>query len=261
MKLFSTILLFLLLGQLIAQAQKTDTLFIRPTDVRPSVLNPGIHRWLVYFRMGKDSSRSRFSTWTRQIDLISYQGKEAISVTQEWEASDTVVHKVYSVCDRKTFAPLLHEVWNKGNTSSRWDFLKQTALIDGKTVNSRNTDSNQVKRYTAFEQSFGQYVLNWHLDLETFPILPYRPNTTFAINFYDPGFSAPKIVYYTVTGSAMLTGFDGQQIDCWTLEHEDNDRVKNREVFYISKKTKEVLKLEQQFGTRYRYKIKLGFSI
>ncbi len=254
-------LLFLLLGQLIATAQKTDTLIIQPTDVRPSVLNPGIHRWLVYFKMGKDSSRARFSTWTRQVDLISYQGREAISVTQEWEANDTIIHKAYSVCDRKTFAPLLHDVWNKGNTSSRWDFISHEALINGRPVNSSDADSNQAKRYKAFEQSFGQYVLNWHLDLETFPILPYRPNTTFAINYYDPGFSAPRIVYYTVTGSAMLNGFDGQQIDCWTLEHEDNDRLKNREVFYISKKTKEVLKLEQQYGTRYRYKIKLGFSI
>jgi len=260
MKLFTTVLVFFLLGHLIAQAQKMDTLLIKPSDVRPSVLQPGTHRWLVYFKMGNDSSRSRFSTWTRKIDLISYQGKDAISVTQEWENNDTVVHKVYSVCDRKTFAPLLHDVWNKGNTSSRWDFISREAMINGKPVNSRDADSNNAKRYKAFEQSFGQYVLNWHLDLETFPLLPYKPNTTFAINFYDPGFPAPKLVYYTVTGSATLIGFDGQQIDCWLLEHKDFDRVQNHEVFYISKKTKEVLKLEQQFGTRYRYKIKLPFS-
>jgi hypothetical protein len=45
---------------------------------------------------------------------------------------------------------------------------------------------------------------------------------------------------------------------CWLLSHEGTN---NKEVFWISKKTNEVLKLEQEFGGRYRYKIKLGFSV
>jgi hypothetical protein len=36
--------------------------------------------------------------------------------------------------------------------------------------------------------------------------------------------------------------------------------MSNKEVFYISKKTREVLKLEQEFAGRYRYKIKMAFS-
>jgi hypothetical protein len=36
----------------------------------------------------------------------------------------------------------------------------------------------------------------------------------------------------------------------------------NKEIFWISKRTKEVLKLEQEINsTMYRYKIKLGFSM
>jgi hypothetical protein len=43
------------------------------------------------------------------------------------------------------------------------------------------------------------------------------------------------------------------------LVHEEKG---NKEVYWISKKTKEVLKLEQEINGRfYRYKIKLGFSI
>lgn len=237
-----------------------DTIRISPSHVNTSVLKPGTHRWLVYFKMGKDSSRSRYQLWTRKIDMIQYQGKDAISVTQEWENNDTVFHKVYSVCDKKTFAPLFQEAWNKGGATTKFDFVSKEAWINGKPIGPTDADTNNVKRYKAFESSFGQYVLNWHLDLEVFPILPYKNNTTFAVNFYDPGFPAPKVVYYTVTGSSVLTGYDGQAVDCWLLEHADNDRVKNLEVFYISKKTKEVLQLEQQFGTRYRYKVKLPFS-
>jgi hypothetical protein len=243
-----------------AQAQKTDTIKITPSLVNTKVLIPGTHRWLVYFKMGKDSSRSHTQFWTRSIDKRSYQGREAISVTQEWESNDTVVHKVYTVCDAKTFAPLYHESWTRKFNESSYDFLKKEAFVNGKPITAADADSNNVKRYKAFEASFNEYILDWHLDLETFPILPYQLHTTFAINFYDPGFGGPKWVYYTVTGTKTINGYDGQSIDCWILEHTDNDRMKNHEVFYISKKTKEVLKLEQEFGGRFRYKVKLSFS-
>lgn len=261
-KMKRSVIAFLVLFMNIAtaQAQTNDTLSINPSLVNTKVLIPGTHRWLVYFKMGKDSSRSHYQFWTRKIDLTQYNGKEAISITQEWENNDTIFHKVYSVCDRKSFAPFYHETWNKGNNSTAFNFLTREAMVNGRPITGSDADSNKVKRYRAFEKSFETYVLNWHLDLEVFPLLPYKNNTTFAINFYDPGFTAPAIVYYTVTGSTTITGYNGQPIDCWLLVHDDNERMKNHEVFYISKKTKEVLKLEQQFGDRYRYKIKIPFS-
>ncbi|MES2004444.1 MAG: hypothetical protein V4450_07975 [Bacteroidota bacterium] len=253
-----TLIALLLLGT--AEAQKNDTVPLTPSLANTNVLIPGIHRWLVYFKMGKDSSRSRYQLWTRKIDRIQYQGKDAIAVTQEWENNDTIFHKVYSVCDTKSFAPLYQETWNRGAVGTSFNFITKEAFVNGKPISATDADSNNVKRYKAFEKSLGEYVLNWHLDLEVFPLLPYKNNSIFAINFYDPGFSAPKPVYYTVSGSTIVTGYDGQPIDCWLLVHDDNTRMKSHEVFYISKKTKEVVKLEQEFGGRFRYKIKLPFS-
>lgn len=109
----------------------------------------------------------------------------------------------------------------------------------------------------AFRQALEQYVLNWHLDLEVFSILPLKENTTLAVNFYDPGFTAPAMQMYSVMGSGTLTGYEDQKVDCWLLIHESRG---NKETFWISKKTREVLKLEQEFQGRYRYKIKLGYS-
>lgn len=103
-----------------------------------------------------------------------------------------------------------------------------------------------------------EYFLNWHLDLETFPILPYAEDITFSINFYDPGFAAPSRELYTVSGSEVIVGYGGQKIDCWILKHESEF---GKEKFWISKKTREVLKLEQiSVNGTYRYKVKLGFS-
>jgi hypothetical protein len=254
------LILFSLFCSFTIKAQKNDTLVIKPSDVNTSVLKPGMHRWLVYFKMGKDSSRSRYQVWSRKIDFISYQGREAISVTQEWENNDTIIHTVYTVCDRKDFSPLYQTAWSKTQGNVSFDFLKKEMKLEGKISDASDTLTANKKRRLAFEKALTEYTLDWHLDLEVFPILPYKKNTTFAINFYDPGFPEPALTYYTVTGTATIPGYDGQQIECWLLEHETNDRVKNHEVFYISKKTKEVLQLEQQFGNRFRYKVKLAFG-
>ncbi|MCI0706683.1 MAG: hypothetical protein L0Y80_04250 [Ignavibacteriae bacterium] len=235
-----------------------DTVEIDPTKVNTNVLIPGTHRYLVYFQMGKDKPRVRYQMWTRAIDVVKYQGKDAISVTQEWEDSGAVVHTVYTVCDRKTFQTLYQKGWWKGRETTTFDFVKGDATIDGAPFDEK-TDSANIKRWKAFQQAAQQYTLNWHLDLEVFPTLPFQDGRTFLIPYYDPGLSAPSKEAYTVIGSGTLFGCDSQKIDCWLLQKGDMPGY--NATFWISKKTKEVLKLEEEFGGRFRYKIKLGFSV
>jgi hypothetical protein len=62
----------------------------------------------------------------------------------------------------------------------------------------------------------------------------------------------------TVTGSGQLTDRSGSGVDCWTLEHTDENGT---EKFWISKKTREVLKEEDHGKNRgYRFKYKLGVA-
>ncbi len=253
------LLLFSLLSFLsMVQAQQSDTLLVKPEHINTSILIPGTHRWLVYFKAGKDSSRTRFNIWTRKIDMIQYRGKEAVSVTQEWENNDTILHTVYTVCDRKDFSTLYQKSWSKTSGTWEFDFIDKTFKLNGTLVDATDTLRVHTGMRKAFESATGQYTLDWHLDLEVFPLLPYQAGRVFGINYYDPGFSAPKLVYYTVTGSAVIKGYNGQDIDCWLLSHDAS--AQNHELFYISKKTKEVLQLEQEYGGRYRYKVKLAFS-
>lgn len=242
-------------------AQKGDTIQIDGSNINTAVLKPGTHRYLVYFKNGKDSARINYQFWSRTIEFTDYKGVRAIHVTQEWEDNKGVVHKVSSFCDRKTFAPLFHDTWWAKRGSGKFDFVDKKAYVNDVLLTDADTAKTKVRQYKAFKKSLDQYQLNWHLDLETFPILPYKEGVTFIINFYDPGFGEPKKVAYSVVGSGVLTGYDNQKIDCWILSHESNDFGPNKELFWISKKTKEVLKLEQEFSGRYRYKIKLGFSL
>lgn len=238
---------------------KNDTIIITAKNVNTAVLKPSTSRYLVYFKMGKDSARSRAQFWTRKIEYADYNGKEAIVITQEWEDRDTIVHKVRSVCDKQTFAPLYHHGWWRKGATGEFDFINKSASLNGIPLTDADTARSRKAPWDAFKIALNQYTLNWHLDLEVFPILPYKEGKIFLIPFYDPGNPAPRNEAYTVTGSAQLEGYNDQKIDCWLLMHESRGF---KEIFWISKKTKEVLKLEQEIGKeKWRYKVKLGFSI
>ncbi|GMQ31532.1 hypothetical protein [Algoriphagus confluentis] len=246
-----------------------DTVYITPKEVNTAVLKQGVHRYLVYFKMGEQATRTQSQFWTREISPVVYRGRASIQITQEWEDKDSVLHVVKSIADAETFQPFYHYTWWKVQasrnspekivTETEVDFLENSVQVNGKYLSDTVSDQRLNAVWKAFKSSQGEYFLNWHLDLETFPILPYRSGVTFGIPYYDPGTgSVLKHVFYKVSGSDTLTGYDGQLIDCWVLVHESPG---NKETFYISKQTREVLKLVQEFGKNmFRYKIKFAFS-
>lgn len=250
-------------------AQKNDTVSITAANINTKVLREGTHRYLVYFKMKKDTPRTQTQFWTRTIKRSDYNGTPVIEITQEWEDKDSVMHVVKSISDAKTMQPLYHKTWWKVQrsrnatvktvSSTIVDFQSKIVEHNGILLNDADTSIQTKAIWAGFKSSLNKYFLNWHLDLETFPLLPYKKGVTFVIPFYDPGTASNfQNVAYTVTGSDELIGYNDQKIDCWLLEHESKG---NKEVFWVSKKTKEVLKLENVInGSLYRYKIKLGFS-
>ncbi|GAB2824849.1 DUF3108 domain-containing protein [Ferruginibacter profundus] len=245
---------------LTATAQKSDTVFINGKNLHPEVLKEGTHRYLVYFKKGEDAPRSEVQFWNIDVRRTAEAGKPVISVTQEWEYKDTILHKAWSVCDAGTMQPLTHKIWwnipRMGLAAV--DFENKTVELNGNRLSDADTSRMAKRVWTAYKSAEGKFLLNWHLDLEVFSMLPYKAGAVFSIPFYDPGTGAPfENAVYTVKGAGKLLGYDNQSIDCWLLVHESDN---NKEVFWVSKKTKEVLKLEQKFGKSYRFKIKLGFS-
>lgn len=250
---------FICLISLSVSAQKTDTLLITAKSINAGVLKEGTTRYLVYFKMKKDATRTQTQFWTRNITYSNFNGTNAVTITQEWEDKDSIVHTSKSICDAKTLHPIYHETWWKQRGLMVVDYANKAITNKGVAINEQDTAKQRKKIWNDFKVSWDKYFLNWHIDLEIFSVLPYKNKVTFLIPFTEPGATAPENVAYTVTGSAKLTGYDNQQIDCWLLMHEEKG---NKEVFWISKKTKEVLKLEQEInGTMYRYKVKLGFSM
>ncbi|HCR54017.1 MAG TPA: hypothetical protein PLM56_06005 [Cyclobacteriaceae bacterium] len=264
------ILILLLCVSFIGNAQKRDTIQITSEYINTKVLREGTHRYLVYFKMKKDAPRTQTQFWTRTISRTVYNGKPCIEINQEWEDKDSIMHVVKSISDAETMQPMYHRTWWKvqrsraANTKTVSetivDFSKKKIEYNGKQVSDADSIKQVKKIWEGYQSSVDKYFLNWHLDLEVFPLLPFKEGVTFVIPFYDPGTgSSFQQVAYTVMGSGELVGYNDQKIDCWLMSHEERG---NKEIFWISKKTREVLKLEQEInGSLYRYKIKLGFSI
>lgn len=251
--------LFLCAGiGLAAAGQKADTIRINPATLQLSQLQDGTSRYLVYFKMKPDAPRSNAQFWTRRTERTLFGNRPAIQITQEWEDKDSVLHTTRSWADAQTGQTLRHESWWRTRGRSTFDFSTGAADLNGQPLLAADTARGLMRIREAWEKAVPVYSLNWHNDLEVFSWLPYQKGRTFLIPYYDPGGPAPQEVAYTVTGEGILTGYDGQPIACWLLVHESKD---NREQFWVSQKTKEVLRLEQVIkGTMYRYKIRLGFS-
>lgn len=235
-------------------AQKRDTVYVTPDNMEISRLQEGKSVYLVYFRMAKDLPRTMTQFWTREVK----RENSVLEITQWWEGKDSIVHTARSICDGQTFQPLFHETWwDKNGTQSAavFDYVSRKVLVDGKDASQEIT---QKEMYATFVKATDRFTLNWHLDLEVLSVLPFALYKTFAVPFYLAGYREPQNIFYTVIDSGKLYGYDKGVIDCWILQHESPG---NKELFWISKKTNEVLKLEQEVnGKMYRYKIRLGFA-
>lgn len=242
-------------------AQQTDTVYVKENTVKTSLLKEATNRYLVYFKMGKDTNRTMTQFWTRSIKFEQFNNQEVITVYQSWEDKDSIMHTTKSVCDKKTFAPIYQESWwkrGKSITTSTFNFIDKTGSMNGNPLSDADTVKNRKNAWLAFKAATTQYTLNWHLDLEVFQLLPLKKGKTFMIPYYDPGFGAPKQVAYTVSSDEIVIGYNNQPIECWVLTHKDGN---NNESFWISKKTNEVIKMQDNIGGKlFRYKIKLPFS-
>lgn len=238
-------------------AQPTDTVKISLSNINISNLKTGTANYLVYFKKDKDAPSSDVQIWNITTKTIEYKGQEAISITQNWNFKDTIVHTSNSICTKKSFQPMYHESWWKGRGKETFNVATKELSINDKLITVADSLKRPKSVFESFKTSFGKYYLNWHLDLEVFTMLPYKMKTTFVIPFYEFGYNRPEGICYTVTGTTDLETFDNVKVKCWILKHEGDG---NLETYWISMKTKEVLKLEQIInGKIYRYKIKLTF--
>jgi len=250
-KIFPIIIVIFLAIQSFAQT-KGDTIVIKPEDLVMKNLRTGNSAYLVFRKKTKQSPSESITLVKIKVESKTHNNKPAFAITQQWDSDGNIAHTAYTVLDAKDFSTLLHDTyWKRLGYSQKFDFEARKVYFDGNVP-----DADKAKTEQDFNESFNNYNLNWHSDLIIFTLLPYKENRIFKINFFDPGFGKAQEAIYTVTGSDFLTNSAGKKIDCWVIEHKPAS-VNGYQKFWISKKTKEVLKEEDLFNGIYRYKLKL----
>jgi hypothetical protein len=257
MKQFLIMAVFLALP-LSASGQRADTVSVGKRDLELRNLRLGNSTYIVYFKKTPTGPAERITLVRISVESTLVSGRNVFSITQQWESADEVVHTSKTLHDAADFSTVWHETWWKRlGYSAKFDFTAKQVEFTGPIE-----DSAKSKIIEDFNQSFANYNLCWHSDLVIFPLFRYKDGRTFVVKFYDPGFGSTQNATYEVTGSEFLVASEGSKIDCWKLEHKFDISSGGSGVqrFWISKRTHEVLKEEDQTPTGYRYKMKIGIS-
>lgn len=247
--LFIISTLFLAARPTSSLAQKVDTIRLKDHRLNTSSLKPGLRQYLVYFKTDRNPKVLRFWLWLRNTQIITRNNEQVFATTQHWYGSDTISYRTgYSVNRMSDFSPIYHSETVNG---------KKGAYNWGATsITGADTAANNTKK--DFKMDFSEPCFNWNLDIETFGMLPLAAGKSFAINFYDAGFGKSEYVLYKVTGSEVLTTYDGHKVDCWKLVNEgEHAGTRFTQTFWLSKKGHEFLKEEDALPGGYRYKVKM----
>lgn len=246
--LLQTLLLAVACAEVSAQA---DTIRLADNHLVISNLKEGLHQYLVYFENPKKQKIAGHSIWSRQVGFKQHEGGDVIEIVQRWHSSDTAFNRyVYSLSRRQNFQPLYHYTKSARGVEA-FNFTTNRIMgADSVEANSKKDLRVDVRVAT----------LNWELDLEVFSTLPIKKEgQRFLINFYHPGGPAPKYYEYRIIGAEKIRGADDQEIVCWKMKIDYGEG--NWAIFWISKRSKEVLKMQEYFRGNYRYKVRLSTPV
>lgn len=239
-------------------SQNGDTLFIDNKNLKLQNLHTGGSSYIVFMKKNASSPAEQIMLVKIKTEPTTYQNKKAFEIKQQWDIQG-LAHTATTVLDNTDASTLYHETWwKRQGYTMKFDFMSKKVSFDG-TVN----DTIKSKINTEFETSSKQFNLNWHSDLILFPTLPFKINRTLAVPFYDPGFGNAVTAYYKIINTEILYDTNGKKIVCWIMEHRTEDPKNGTSIqrFWISKKTKEVLKEEDQFPNGLRFKYKIGIAV
>lgn len=243
MKTYVFSILFLLVFQ--CSNAQVDTVYQLNYKQIKKYLKPSHNQYLVFVQRNDNPSNTMTWIWSREVRI--YEKTERIEIEQKWYASDSTKYRyVFSQVRSNDFSPVYH--YSKMNNKiEAFNFHENYVIGADSIVNNEKAN---------FKLNVEKPFLNWELDMEIFPLLELKAGKHFAINFYHPGgVRAPRLYEYKVIGEESVKTLDGN-VECWKLRIDHSEKY--WAIFYISKKSREVLKMEEDFGIGKRYKVKLS---
>jgi hypothetical protein len=199
-----------------------------------------------------DSAGNRISSadiWDRSITFSTNGNNISLyNFSWKWYKKDSLIATVSATGTLPNLRPVAHY-------ADYGKYGKFGYLFNDNIVTIPATYKPTAKD-SAFKVVLNPPAFDFPMDMETFALLPFKKiNQQFAIAFYEPG--TPKSDYYklTVTGKEDMLLVGGAKVNCWILKIDyDPDSYAT---FWITDKTREVVKMQEYYKGKYRYKVKL----
>lgn len=220
-----------------------------------SELREGTSDYLVYFTDSLKTKRSNGDLWRRTTKFRKLNSKEVAEFTWLTMTEGRKFREVTNLVDRKTMAPIFHKTVYHETGIAELDAFAGVRAFDYKKdrmVASDSIANNKMKGNPPILLDIP--IISWEQDLETYRILPIRHvGQVFDVAFFDPNEKKATYHTYTVAGKEMLKLNDDTKVNCWMLITEYPNNAYSK--FWLSEKSKQVLKMEEFFNGRYRFKV------
>lgn len=224
---------------------KVDTINNHNHKLKIELLKDAKDTYLVYFT---DSTKTKKmgaeDVWERSVKKIKYKNKAAFKFEWKWISKNEIIKQTSNLCDAKTLAPISHFSINKTPNNSE---IKAYKFENGFMIKDKNEINNSVS--DDFKLKMNIPVLNWELDIETYPLLPIKMvGQIFEISFFDVNQSQPKYQRYEVIGVESLEISQGEKVPCWLLKINYDDM--NSAVFWLTKEQGKMIKCEEKIAMK-----------
>lgn len=238
-------LMLLICGQATIAQINIDTINSQNYRLDTSLLKDANNTYLVYFT---DSTKTNKigpeNLWERSVKKGKYDSKDVYKFEWKWITNNEVVKQTSNICDALTLAPISHSSIDK---TPNGNIVKAYKFENGFMIKDKNEINNSVN--DDFKLKINIPVLNWELDIETYPLLPIKMvGQIFEISFFDVNQHEPKYQRYEVIGEETLRIPNDKKMSCWLLKINYDD--KNSAIFWLSKKNGEMIKCEEKVAMK-----------
>ncbi|MBT1687276.1 hypothetical protein [Dawidia soli] len=250
MKFIFPLLIAFLLGLTVSSFAQIDTIDTRTQKLNLAALKEGKCTYAVYMEDSLGRRLGSAALWDRSLDIRpGADGRQRHYIFNwDWYQQDTLLMHATATGLLPSLTPLTHYASYRKRGKVSFRFQDNVVTIPD--------SARRTPRASTFRVKLDPPAFEFPMDLEIFPLLPFkRVGQKFAIAFYEPG--TPKSDYYllTVTGKEDLPLAHAGKVNCWLLRIDYGRGA--YATFWITDKSREVMKMKEYYRGRYRYKVRL----
>jgi len=230
-------------------AAQIDTINTDNLKLNMGAFKEGKASYAVYFEDSLGNRLTSADIWDRTIRFsTNAAGQKTYAFTWTWWRKDSLQSTVQATGLLPSLKPLTHAAEYLRRGKFFYQFNNDVVTIPA--------EYQKTAKDSVFRVQLAPPAFEFPMDLEIFPLLPFKKaGQEFAIAFYEPGTAQSNYYKLTVTGKEALPLPGAQTVNCWLLRIDYAPG--SYATFWITDKTREVVKMREYFRGRYRYKVRL----